>query len=141
MSTVSVIFRIGIVATLLMPRHHEITPLRTGSEADPAVAKQPDRRSLRGGAAASNTDAIGARVGARTKPAAGYTDRIIGQRIRALRLKAGLAQGKLAARIGVTCQQLQKYERGANRVSVVRLLRIADALGLGVRLFLPARYR
>jgi transcriptional regulator with XRE-family HTH domain len=52
----------------------------------------------------------------------------IGARLRALRMGAGLSQAQLAARVGVTFQQLQKYERGANRIAASRLIRIAKAL-------------
>jgi len=59
-------------------------------------------------------------------------DVAIGQKLRALRLDRGLSQGALAGEIGVTFQQLQKYEKGANRVSAGRLLRIAAALHVPV---------
>lgn len=59
-------------------------------------------------------------------------DAAIGRRIRTLRVAAGLAQEELAARIGVTFQQLQKYERGDNRASGSRLWRLAGALGVTV---------
>lgn len=52
----------------------------------------------------------------------------VGQRIRALRSSQGLTQTELAQLIGVTFQQIQKYESGANRVSASRLLDIARAL-------------
>jgi len=51
-----------------------------------------------------------------------------GQTIRARRREIGMSQVQLAKAIGVTFQQVQKYERGANRVSVSRLLDIAKAL-------------
>src|SRR5439155_7015681 len=59
-------------------------------------------------------------------------DVAIGQKLRALRLDKGLSQGALAGEIGVTFQQLQKYEKGANRVSAGRHVRIAAALHVPV---------
>ena len=54
----------------------------------------------------------------------------IGRRIRTHRLRRGLSQAELARRIGVTFQQLQKYEKGENRVRPARLIEIARALKL-----------
>src|SRR5437763_13245767 len=65
-------------------------------------------------------------------------DVAIGQKLRALRLDRGLSQGALAGEIGVTFQQLQKYEKGANRVSAGRLMRIAAALHVPVTAFYGA---
>jgi transcriptional regulator with XRE-family HTH domain len=62
-------------------------------------------------------------------------DVVIGQKLRALRLDRGLSQGALAGQVGVTFQQLQKYEKGANRISAGRLARIAAALGVPVTAF------
>ncbi|HZZ30471.1 MAG TPA: helix-turn-helix domain-containing protein [Phenylobacterium sp.] len=56
-------------------------------------------------------------------------DVAIGQRIRQRRRTLGMAQTALAEAVGVTFQQIQKYERGANRISFSRLLEIAQALG------------
>jgi len=52
----------------------------------------------------------------------------VGNRIRARRKLRGLGQVALAQRIGVTFQQIQKYEMGANRVSASKLYEIARAL-------------
>ncbi len=57
-------------------------------------------------------------------------DQIIGQNIRANRLARGLSQAELADRIGVTFQQVQKYETGVNRVGGSRLIQIAKALNV-----------
>src|SRR5262249_2662878 len=59
----------------------------------------------------------------------------IGRLIRAQRLMAGLSQTELATAIGVTFQQLQKYEKGVNRVGSGRLTRIADKLKVPVTFF------
>jgi transcriptional regulator with XRE-family HTH domain len=58
------------------------------------------------------------------------TDKLIGQNIRANRLTQGLSQSELAMRIGVTFQQVQKYEKGTNRVGGSRLVQIAEALNI-----------
>jgi transcriptional regulator with XRE-family HTH domain len=56
-----------------------------------------------------------------------HNDQKIGQRIRSARVARGLSQEALGADIGVTFQQVQKYENGANRVSGSRLVEIARA--------------
>jgi len=55
-------------------------------------------------------------------------DVAVGSRIRMLRKIQGVSQQALAEEAGVTFQQIQKYERGANRVSASMLARIAGAL-------------
>ena len=55
-------------------------------------------------------------------------DVAIGQRIRERRRAVGMSQQTLAELVGVTFQQVQKYERGANRISFSRLIEVADAL-------------
>ncbi|HEX3365905.1 helix-turn-helix domain-containing protein [Phenylobacterium sp.] len=59
-------------------------------------------------------------------------DVAIGASIRLRRRQAGLSQEVLAEKCGVSFQQVQKYENGANRVSFSRLVQIAHALGLRV---------
>jgi transcriptional regulator with XRE-family HTH domain len=54
-----------------------------------------------------------------------YADIQIGESIRAHRLIVGMTQGDLARRLGVSFQQIQKYEKGANRVGAGRLPQIA----------------
>jgi transcriptional regulator with XRE-family HTH domain len=56
----------------------------------------------------------------------------VGASIRAHRLLAGMSQGHLAEEIGVSFQQVQKYEKGTNRVGAGRLPQIADILGVPV---------
>ena len=56
------------------------------------------------------------------------TDKHVGSRVRMRRLMLGISQVKLADTIGVTFQQLQKYEKGTNRVSSSRVQQIANAL-------------
>ena len=62
-------------------------------------------------------------------------DKRVGACVRAARVKAGLSQSKLATELGITFQQLQKYEKGKNRIAVSTLLLIADALSLPVQSF------
>jgi transcriptional regulator with XRE-family HTH domain len=69
------------------------------------------------------------------KRRAGAEDIEIGRKIRALRLERGLSQSNLADGIGLTFQQVQKYEKGTNRVSAGRLQRIADMLNIPVMFF------
>ena len=63
----------------------------------------------------------------------------VGQRIRILRLAAGLSQSELAERIGVTFQQVQKYEKGMNRVGAGRLTKIARVLNVPIGSFFDGR--
>lgn len=62
-------------------------------------------------------------------------DKRVGACVRAARIKAGLSQSKLAGELGITFQQLQKYEKGRNRIAVSTLLLIAEALDLPVNSF------
>lgn len=55
-------------------------------------------------------------------------DAAIGARLRMRRRAAGLSQQKLAEQLGVTFQQIQKYERGSNRIAGSTLILIAEAL-------------
>ena len=57
-------------------------------------------------------------------------DTHIGQKIRARRNLLGLTQTDLGDAAGITFQQIQKYERGANRVGASRLQQISEALGV-----------
>jgi transcriptional regulator with XRE-family HTH domain len=56
----------------------------------------------------------------------------VGRRVRALRLKKNLSQQKFADRLGVTFQQVQKYENGTDHIGVARLQIIADILEIPV---------
>jgi transcriptional regulator with XRE-family HTH domain len=55
-------------------------------------------------------------------------DRRVGRRIRERRRQLGISQVRLAATIGLSYQQLQKYEQGSNRVAAARLAAISAAL-------------
>lgn len=61
----------------------------------------------------------------------------IGARVKAARLLAGMSQEQLGDRLGVTFQQIQKYEKGANRVSASRLVRVAKITQQPLVFFLP----
>lgn len=63
-------------------------------------------------------------------------NKLIGNKIYDLRLAKGLSREQLADDIGVSHQQLSKYERGKNRISVGRLILIAQALEQDVNYFL-----
>jgi transcriptional regulator with XRE-family HTH domain len=62
----------------------------------------------------------------------GPLDAMVGARISILRVSRGMSQATLAERIGVTFQQVQKYERGTTRVGASRLSQIASMLGVSV---------
>lgn len=62
-------------------------------------------------------------------------DTRVGATIRALRKHRGMSQEALAQQLGVTFQQVQKYERGANRISASMLVRAAKALDVPVARF------
>src|SRR6478672_9737009 len=62
-------------------------------------------------------------------------DRHVGLRIRMRRKELGVSQEKLAESIGLTFQQVQKYERAANRVSASKLWEVARALNTTVGYF------
>lgn len=57
-------------------------------------------------------------------------DAFVGSRVRMRRLMIGLSQEKLADGLGITFQQVQKYEKGTNRIGASRLQAIADILGV-----------
>ena len=62
-------------------------------------------------------------------------DRHVGLRIRLRRKELGVSQEKLADQIGLTFQQVQKYERAANRVSASKLYEMARALNTSISYF------
>lgn len=67
--------------------------------------------------------------------AANAIDRKVGQKVRTRRLEIGMSQERLAELLGVTFQQVQKYEKGVNRIAVSRLWDISVALELPVGRF------
>ena len=63
------------------------------------------------------------------------SDNTVAQRVRFRRIQFGKTQEELANEVGVTFQQIQKYENGTNRISAGRLQKIADALEVPVSFF------
>ncbi|MEM8812494.1 MAG: helix-turn-helix domain-containing protein [Pseudomonadota bacterium] len=63
-------------------------------------------------------------------------DKALGARVKFLRQVRGISQEKLADSLGLTFQQVQKYETGANRFPIARLVRIAHLLGCTASFFL-----
>ena len=59
----------------------------------------------------------------------------VGSRVRMRRMLAGLSQEKLGERLGLTFQQVQKYEKGSNRISASRLFQMGQILGVPVQFF------
>jgi transcriptional regulator with XRE-family HTH domain len=74
-------------------------------------------------------------LGVAQERSATSVDRRLGQRVRARRLEIGMSQERLADLLGVTFQQVQKYEKGVNRIAASRLVDIAAALDLPVPRF------
>lgn len=62
-------------------------------------------------------------------------DRQVGSQVRARRQALGMSQSKLADAVGLTFQQIQKYEKGANRISASRLQQFYNILGVPVHFF------
>jgi transcriptional regulator with XRE-family HTH domain len=65
----------------------------------------------------------------------------VGRLVRVQRIARGLSQTELGNEIGVTFQQVQKYESGANRISMGRLTRISRVLGVQITYLLGANRR
>jgi transcriptional regulator with XRE-family HTH domain len=62
------------------------------------------------------------------KKAPNHVDRHVGSRVRLQRMLLGLSQEKLGEALGLTFQQVQKYEKGTNRIGASRLQQIAQFL-------------
>lgn len=85
----------------------------------------------------SSTDQM--RLDVMKRPATRETneaDKFVGERIRLYRSMLGMSQQKLAERLSITFQQLQKYERGENRIGAGRLLMVATTLGIPITFLL-----
>ena len=74
-----------------------------------------------------------AQTGKRPNP----TDVYVGSRVRLRRKMLGLSQEKLGEKLGITFQQIQKYEKGTNRVGASRLQAMSNALDVPVSFFFP----
>jgi transcriptional regulator with XRE-family HTH domain len=64
-----------------------------------------------------------------------FIDAYVGARLRMRRVMLGMSQGKLGQLLGVTFQQVQKYEKGSNRISASRLRQAAQVLEVPVEFF------
>ena len=64
------------------------------------------------------------------KRSPGTVDHYVGARVKMRRRLVGMSQEKLAEQIGVAFQQVQKYEKGTNRIGASRLMKIAEVLGV-----------
>jgi transcriptional regulator with XRE-family HTH domain len=62
-------------------------------------------------------------------------DKYVGSRVRMRRLMLGMSQEKLGDRLGLTFQQVQKYEKGTNRIGASRLQAMSDFLQVPVPFF------
>ena len=71
----------------------------------------------------------------KTKGSPDEVDIHVGQRLRIRRSLLGMSQEKLAEAVGITFQQIQKYERGTNRVSAGRLFQFSRILDIPVTYF------
>lgn len=71
-----------------------------------------------------------------TAVAKNFDDRV-GERVRTRRLMAGMTQEQLAEHLGLTFQQVQKYEKGSTRISAGRLAQIANIFGESIAFFYP----
>ena len=69
------------------------------------------------------------------KKSTGTIDKEIGSRMRVRRMLIGFSQEKLSEMLGLTFQQVQKYEKGTNRISVSRMIDIANVLGVDIHFF------
>lgn len=64
------------------------------------------------------------------------TDKSIGERVRLRRTMLGLSQTELGNKVGLSFQQIQKYERGTNRITAAFLLELAEILDVPITFFL-----
>lgn len=74
----------------------------------------------------------------RRRGRANEIDALVGRRVRQRRMLLGMSQSDLANALGITFQQLQKYERGLNRVGAGRLYDLSHALQVPVGYFFEA---
>jgi transcriptional regulator with XRE-family HTH domain len=66
---------------------------------------------------------------------AGNVHHIIGNRLRQMRIERDMSQQELGEKLGVSFQQIQKYEKGKNRIDAGRLIAIANVFGCHVEEF------
>jgi transcriptional regulator with XRE-family HTH domain len=70
-----------------------------------------------------------------TKKSPNPIDKHVGSRVRMRRMMISMSQEKLGEKLGITFQQIQKYEKGTNRIGASRLQQIANVLGVPVAFF------
>jgi transcriptional regulator with XRE-family HTH domain len=70
-----------------------------------------------------------------TKKSPNPIDKHVGSRVRMRRMMITMSQEKLGERLGITFQQIQKYEKGSNRIGASRLQQISSVLGVPVSFF------
>src|SRR6516164_8396681 len=83
----------------------------------------------------SGRSAMAGRLQLPRKKAPNPTDKHVGSRVRLRRKMLAMSQEKLGAALGLTFQQVQKYERGANRIGASRLQQMSDILQVPVEFF------
>ena len=79
--------------------------------------------------------AVGERLGTVPKKQANPVDAHVGHRVRLRRMLVGMSQERLGELLGLTFQQVQKYEKGVNRIGAGRLYELAGILGVPVSFF------
>jgi transcriptional regulator with XRE-family HTH domain len=97
--------------TLPHPRHQKF-----------AEQKLAEKQQLK----PAHSPAAPADEGRRSRPAG--VDVLVGAKLRAVRVKRGLSQEKLGSLLGVTFQQVQKYEKGSNSIAASRIPAVCEAL-------------
>ncbi len=70
-----------------------------------------------------------------TKKSPNPIDKHVGSRVRMRRMMVSMSQEKLGESLGITFQQIQKYEKGTNRIGASRLQHISSVLGVPVSFF------
>ena len=70
-----------------------------------------------------------------TARSADDVDAYVGSRVRLRRMALGISQEQLGEALGLTFQQIQKYEKGQNRIGAGRLFKIAQVMSVGVEYF------
>jgi transcriptional regulator with XRE-family HTH domain len=83
----------------------------------------------------ANTPSAAKEGGERNARRANPIDMHVGSRVRLRRMLLGMSQEKLAEQLGLTFQQVQKYERGINRIGASRLFDLSRLLGVSVQYF------
>lgn len=79
----------------------------------------------------TEVDNVGERSARRPNP----IDLHVGSRVRVRRMLLGMSQERLGEQLGLTFQQVQKYEKGINRIGASRLFDLARVLGVPVQFF------